>query len=98
MVGTKPLFDQREKLLQVVRLLITPHRLDLAGDLERELPVPRHGVAHLANLKGNNKSLLASVGSIREEDTRLRPRWKLIARLSMYVTMIRIASHLVRIG
>ena len=53
MVGTKPLFDQREKLLQVVRLLITPHRLDLAGDLERELPVPRHGVAHLANLKGN---------------------------------------------
>ena len=52
MVGTKPMFDQREKLLQVVRLLITPHRLDLARDLERELPVPRHGVAHLSNLKG----------------------------------------------
>ena len=95
-MGTKPLFDQREKLLQVVRLLITPHRLDLAGDLERELPVPRHGVAHLANLKGNKKLLLVSAGIIREEDT--RPRWKLIACLSMYVTKIRIASHLVRIG
>ena len=62
MVVTKPLFDQREKLLQVVRLLVTPHRLDLAGDLQRELPVPRHGVAHLANLKGNKTLLLVSVG------------------------------------
>ena len=61
-MGTKPLFDQREKLLQVVRLLVTPHRLDLAGDLQRELPVPRHGVAHLANLKGNKTLLLVSVG------------------------------------
>ena len=54
-VGPEHVLDQREKLLEVVRLLVPPHLLDLPGDLERELAVSCHGVAHLANLNGVTK-------------------------------------------
>ena len=54
-VGAEHVLDQREQLLEIVRLLVPPHQLYLPRDLERELAVPRHGVAHIANLKGITK-------------------------------------------
>ena len=54
-MGAEHALDQREEILDVVRLLVPPHQLYLPRDLERELAVPRHGVAHIANLKGITK-------------------------------------------